>query len=445
MPHWLDRIANLLEADTVDLRELARRAGGEPESFYIGTRIDGADLRGQDLVGMAFGPFDPTSVVIDDRTKMSDVMRDAFAKAEAALDQDQPSGIAGNQSPGLVSSPSFWKEAFPSDLAFELDSVTTRIYRKDQGIVLEEPSAYLTRSGNGTRGIMAGSQAVARVEADQSSSFELVSPFSEEKLADVRFGTTLIRLLLKQAIGRASVGADALLCVPSNATSVQRRALASVMKNVGARKVDFVERGLAAAIGAGLPVHETRGVLILDVGSATTDVAIVCLSGTVCSRTLRAGTTSMNEAIMEMMRRHHLIEISLEQAEQLRLAYGHAGYHGRDAGSVVVRGASRAPHGRNEAQVRVSSISDAMVTSISEIIQGVKIALEATPPELAVEIGDDGLIMTGAGATIRGLDAELRDHTGLPVRIARDPHLCVILGGGKILEHPKWRKGITGA
>lgn len=253
-----------------------------------------------------------------------------------------------------------------------------------------------------------------------------------------------MRSLLKKAIGRSRIGGAVIATVPSGATPVQQRAVENVMKLAGAKQIGLIDRGIAAAIGAGLPVHEARAALVIDIGSVTTDVAVVCLSGTVISRTLDVGTSTMSADIAKIISRLYSVEISPDQAEQLRLSYGTARYRSVEGHSLLIRDSRPFTNSPREARVPVQVIAGAMVESISAIIDTVKLVMEATPPEPSVEISEDGCTLTGAGATIRDLDAELRDHIGLAVHIAADPHLCVVLGCGKVLEHPKWRKGVTG-
>lgn len=435
MPHWFNRIQDILEADTADLRELAILAGGDPESFYIGTCIDGADLRGQNLLGMKFGSFNPASVVLDEHTQIEESLIAIPPAPQQVPSEDSVSAVSQERVQP------FWAE---SELAIELDGAMTRIYRKGVGVVLQEPSIYAARRGEREPALASGAEALALVASSTVRGIHLVSPFRDGKLADERLGGTLMRSLLRKAIGRPRIGGAVITTVPSEATPVQRRAAMNVMKLAGAKQIGVLDRGIAAAIGAGLPVHEARASLVIDIGSVTTDVAVVCLSGTVISRTLDVGTSTMSAEIANSISRLYSVDISLDQAEQLRLEYGTARYSSTEGQSLLVRDSQSLKAGMREARVPVNVISGAMVEPISAIIDTVRMVIESIPPEPSVEIGEDGCTLTGVGATIRNLDAELRDHIGLKVHIAADPHLCVVLGCARVLEHPKWRKGVTG-
>jgi rod shape-determining protein MreB len=441
MARWINHLAQLLEAETADLRALAIQADSDPDTFYIGTDISGADLRGQDLRGMSFGVFDPQTVLFDQNTLADD---DLLERLRARVNVVEAPSVAELPTSNTARKPgSILDVLASSDIAMDLDGGMVRIYRKGRGVVLEEPPVYLARKEKLTQGKAVGSAAVAQFEAlsPVQDTWHLITPFSAGELSDEAQGGALFRLLFKQAIGRTSLRGAAILSISSDATPVQRRAVHRAMKRAGASKVALIDRGLVAGLGAGLPVHENRGSMIVDVGAASTEVALVALSGVVYAQTILAGTAPMSAAIAEHVRRIYSVLLSPGQAEQLRLLHG---YVGRDSNPTSISVAGRSMSDGELAEVDVSArfVCDAMSEPVYQIIHAIKLALERTPPELANEVAEDGIMLTGPGAVIPGLAQEIRDHTGLPVRIAADPQLCAVLGCGKVLEHPIWMRGI---
>ena len=244
---------------------------------------------------------------------------------------------------------------------------------------------------------------------------------------------------LKDAITNPKV----IVCVPSGATAVERRAINDSCLNAGARRVGLIDEPMAAAIGAGLPIHEPTGSMVVDIGGGTTEVAVLSLSGIVYSRSVRVGGDKMDEAIISYMRRHHNLLIGETTAERIKKEIGTARSPADGEGlAIEVKGRDLMQGVPREVRISEKQASDALAEPVTQIIEAVKVALEATPPELASDIADKGIMLTGGGALLRGLDAEIRDHTGLPVMVADDPLSCVALGCGKVLEHPKWMKGV---
>jgi rod shape-determining protein MreB and related proteins len=234
-----------------------------------------------------------------------------------------------------------------------------------------------------------------------------------------------------------------IVCVPSGATAVERRAINDSCLNAGARRVGLIDEPMAAAIGAGLPIHEPTGSMVVDIGGGTTEVAVLSLSGIVYTRSERVGGDRMDEAIISYMRRHHNLLIGETTAERIKKEIGTARTPEDGVGLAIdVKGRDLMQGVPREVRISEKQAADAVAEPVAQIVEAVKVALEATPPELAADIADKGIMLTGGGALLRGLDLEIRDHTGLPVTVADDPLSCVALGCGKVLEHPKWTKGI---
>ena len=254
----------------------------------------------------------------------------------------------------------------------------------------------------------------------------------------------MIKYFIKKVHNRSGfVNPKVIVCVPSGATAVERRAINDSCLNASARRVGLMYEPMAAAIGAGLPIHEPTGSMVVDIGGGTTEVAVLSLSGIVYSRSVRVGGDKMDEAIISYMRRHHNLLIGETTAERIKKEIGSARQPEDGVGlSIDVKGRDLMQGVPREVRVTEKQACDAIAEPVSQIIEAVKVALEATPPELAADIADKGIMLTGGGALLRGLDLEIRDHSGLPVVVAEEALNCVALGCGKVLEHPQWMKGL---
>ena len=236
---------------------------------------------------------------------------------------------------------------------------------------------------------------------------------------------------------------EIVICVPSGSTSVERRAIRDAASNAGASQVFLILEPMAAAIGADMPVTEPVGSMVVDIGGGTTEVAVLSLRGLAYTTSVRVGGDKMDEAIVSYVRRHHNLLIGESTAERIKKEIGTARSPADGEGlAIEVKGRDLMQGVPREVRISEKQASDALAEPVTQIIEAVKVALEATPPELASDIADKGIMLTGGGALLRGLDAEIRDHTGLPVMVADDPLSCVALGCGKVLEHPKWMKGV---
>jgi rod shape-determining protein MreB len=229
-----------------------------------------------------------------------------------------------------------------------------------------------------------------------------------------------------------------IVCVPSGSTAVERRAIQESAESAGARKVLLIEEPMAAAIGAGLPVTEPSGSMIVDIGGGTTEVAVISLGGIVYARSVRVGGDKMDEAIISYIRRNHNLLIGESTAERIKMEVGAAAPDGTEDGPLCeVRGRDLMNGVPREVIVSQRQIAESLYEPVSQIVEAVKVALENTPPELAADIVDKGIVLTGGGALLNRLDAVLRDATGLPVVVAEDALSCVALGTGRALEEIK--------
>ncbi len=242
---------------------------------------------------------------------------------------------------------------------------------------------------------------------------------------------------------RTFANPQVVICVPSGATAVERRAIQESALSAGARRVYLIEEPMAAAIGAGLPVTEPTGSMIVDIGGGTTEVAVLSLGGIVYSRSVRVGGDKMDEAIIAYIRRHHNLLLGESSSERIKKEVGSAAITDGGKGvSINIKGRDLMNGVPREVAISQSEIVESLSEPVGQIIEAVKVALEATPPELAADIVDKGIILTGGGALLKNLDKVLRDETGLPVSIADEALSCVALGTGRALEHIKTMKHV---
>jgi rod shape-determining protein MreB len=276
---------------------------------------------------------------------------------------------------------------------------------------------------------------------------EAIRPMRDGVIADFEIAEEMIKHFIRKVHNRRSFANPMIIvCVPSGSTAVERRAIQESALSAGARRVYLIEEPMAAAIGAGLPVSEPTGSMVVDIGGGTTEVAVLSLGGIVYSRSVRVGGDKMDEAIISYMRRHHNLLIGETTAERIKKEIGTARAPTDGEGiTIEVKGRDLMQGVPREVRVTEKQAADALAEPANQIVEAVKIALEATPPELAADIADKGIMLTGGGALLRALDSEISDATGLPVTVADDPLSCVALGCGRVLEHPKWMKGVLDA
>ena len=329
-------------------------------------------------------------------------------------------------------------------MAIDLGTANTLVYVKGRGIVLSEPSVVAYHVKDGVKKVLAVGEDAKLMLGRTPGSIEAIRPMRDGVIADFDVAEEMIKYFIRKVHNRKGfVNPKVIVCVPSGATAVERRAINDSCLNAGGRRVALIDEPMAAAIGAGLPIHEPTGSMIVDIGGGTTEVAVLSLSGIVYSRSVRVGGDKMDEAIISYMRRNHNLLIGETTAERIKKEIGTARAPSDGEGlSIEVKGRDLMQGVPREVRISEKQASDALSEPVSQIVEAVKMALEATPPELASDIADKGIMLTGGGALLRGLDAEIRDHTGLPVTVADDPLSCVALGCGKVLEHPKWMKTV---
>jgi rod shape-determining protein MreB len=333
-----------------------------------------------------------------------------------------------------------------TDIAIDLGTANTLIYMKGKGIVLNEPSVVALRNVGGRKVVHAVGIEAKQMLGRTPGHMEAIRPMRDGVIADFEVAEEMIKYFIRKVNNRRFSSPKVIVCVPSGAPAVERRAIHDSCLNASARRVGLLDEPMAAAIGAGLPIHEPTGSMVVDIGGGTTEVAVLSLSGIVYSRSVRVGGDKMDEAVANFMRRHHNLLIGETTAERIKKDIGSARMPHDGEGLVIdIKGRDLMQGVPREVRISERQAAEALAEPVAQIIDAVKVALEATPPELAADIADKGIMLTGGGALLRGLDVEIRDQTGLPVSVAEDPLSCVAIGCGKVLEHPRWMKGILDA
>ena len=326
-----------------------------------------------------------------------------------------------------------------TDMAIDLGTANTLVYVKGQGIVLNEPSVVAIVTTEGKSKVLAVGQEAKEMLGRSPGNIEVIRPLRDGVIADFEVAEEMIKHFIQKVHNRRAFNSPIIvICVPSGSTGVERRAIHESAERAGARKVYLIEEPMAAAIGAGLPVTEPSGSMIVDIGGGTTEVAVLSLGGIVYAESARVGGDKMDEAIIAYMRRHHNLLIGSMSAERLKKSIGCA-YPPEDGDGekYTVKGRDLVNGVPKELVLSQRNVAEALSEPIGSIIEAVKRALENTAPELAADIVDRGITLTGGGALLSGMDGVLRKATGLPVTVAEDTLLSVALGTGKVLDEMK--------
>ncbi len=324
-----------------------------------------------------------------------------------------------------------------TDMAIDLGTANTLVYVKGRGIVLNEPSvvAYMTQGNR--KVVYAVGQQAKEMLGKTPGSMEAIRPMRDGVIADFDVAEEMIKHFIRKVHNRrAFVPPQIIICVPSSATSVERRAIHESALQAGAREVHLIEEPMAAAIGANLPIDEPAGSMVIDIGGGTTEVAVLSLGGTVYARSIRVGGDKMDEAIVNYLRQKNQILIGEMTAEKIKMEIGTATAPASGQGlEYTVRGRGTIDNVPTEVTVTEGMVAEALDDPVGEIIGAVRLALETLPPELAADIVDRGIVLTGGGALLRNLDVKIRDDAKLPVMIAEEPLTCVAQGCGTVLDN----------
>ena len=329
---------------------------------------------------------------------------------------------------------------FSADLAIDLGTVNTRVYAGEKGIVINEPSAVAL--DNRTGEVQAVGKEAKEMLGRTPGNLRVVKPMKDGVIADFKVTEKMLNYFIQKAHQRRTlVHPRIVISVPSEITQVEKRAVTDAAYRAKAAEVHLVEQAMMAAIGAGLPVTEAGGNMVVDIGGGTTDVAVISLSGIVYSRSLRIAGNHMDEAITNYLKRKYNLLIGERTAEQIKIEIGSA-YTLDKPLTMEIKGRSLIEGRPKTITVDDSEIREALSESVSTIVSAIRMALERTPPELSADISDCGIVLAGGGALLKNLDKRIREETGLPVCIADDPLCCVVLGTAKTLNDFKFLRRI---
>ncbi|HEX9835730.1 MAG TPA: rod shape-determining protein [Alphaproteobacteria bacterium] len=330
------------------------------------------------------------------------------------------------------------------DLAIDLGTANTLIYARGRGIVLNEPSVVATASFRGKTHVLAVGDEAKLMLGRTPGNIEAIRPLRDGVIADFEIAEEMIKHFIGKVHRRRSLASPQIIVsVPSGATPVERRAIQESAESAGARRVFLIEEPMAAAIGAGLPVTEPTGSMVVDIGGGTTEAAVISLGGIVYSKSVRVGGDKMDEAIIAYIRRNHNLLVGESSAERIKKEVGSACSPSDGEGQrIEIRGRDLVNGVPKEIEITERQIAEALAEPVGVIIETVRMALEHTAPEVAADIVDRGIVLTGGGALLGNLDVVLRHATGLPVTVADDPLICTVVGGGRALEEMKALKSV---
>jgi rod shape-determining protein MreB len=331
---------------------------------------------------------------------------------------------------------SYLRGIISSDIGIDLGTANTLVYVKGKGIVLDEPSVVALMDDGGKKRVLAVGEEAKLMVGRTPGNITAIRPLKDGVIADFDVAEEMIKYFIRKVHNRKSfVSPQIVICIPKGATAVERRAIQESAEGAGARRVFLIEEPMAAAIGAGLPVTEPTGSMIVDIGGGTTEVAVLSLGGIVYGNSVRVGGDKMDEAIINYIRKNNNLLIGDTTAEKIKKEIGAAIHPAKGEGrSMSIKGRDLVAGVPKEIKINESQIVESLMEPVAAVVEAVKFALENTPPELSADIVDKGIVMTGGGSLLTGLTELMKMKTGLPVSVAEDALLCVALGAGKTLE-----------
>ena len=336
---------------------------------------------------------------------------------------------------------------FSNDVSIDLGTANTLIYVRGRGMVLNEPSVVAIRDepSRGGKTIVAVGAEAKNMLGRTPGHITAVRPMKDGVIADFTYTERMLQYFINKVHGNRFMRPSprVLICVPYGSTQVERRAIEESAEGAGARSVYLIDEPMAAAVGAGLPVHEPRGSMVLDIGGGTSEVAVISLNGIVYAASARIGGDRFDDAIVNYVRRNYGILIGEQTAERIKMEIGSA-YPGQTVREMSVKGRNLSEGVPRSFTLNSNEILEALQEPLQGIVSAVKQALEQTPPELGSDVAERGIVLTGGGALLRDIDKLLMEETGLPVLIAEDPLTCVARGGGRILELSEEHPGSFG-
>jgi len=330
---------------------------------------------------------------------------------------------------------------FSSDLAIDLGTANTLVYAKGKGIVVNEPSIVAINKNNGE--VEAVGKEAKEMLGRTPGNIVAIRPMKDGVIADFKVTERMLNYFIQKAHGRKMlVHPRIVIGVPSEITQVEKRAVIDSAYRAKASEVHLVEQAMVAAIGAGLPITEPGGNMVVDIGGGTTDVAVISLAGIVYSRSVRVAGNELDEAIIQYLKRKYNLLVGERTAEQIKMQVGSASEMDKPI-TMEIKGRNLIEGVPRTLTIGDEEIREALAEGISTIMNAIRVALERTPPELSADISDRGIVLTGGGGLIKNLDKRIRQETGLPVAIAEDPLACVVLGIGKMLSDFKLLRRIA--
>ncbi|HEY7530836.1 MAG TPA: rod shape-determining protein [Gemmatimonadota bacterium] len=322
-----------------------------------------------------------------------------------------------------------------NEIAVDLGTANTLIYVKGQGIVLNEPSVVALERDTGA--VKAVGLAAKNMLGRTPQNIEAIRPLKDGVIADFEVTEKMLRDFLERVLRKRfmPMRPKVIVCVPSGITEVEKRAVRDSAESAGAKEVYLVDEPMAAAIGVGLPVETPTGNMVIDIGGGTTEIAVIALSGIVSDTSIRVGGDELDDAIVGFLKKNYNQAIGEQTAESIKIQIGSAYPLGEER-EMEVKGRDIVSGIPKTVRIHSSEVREALQEPIMAIVEAVRAALERTPPELASDIVDRGIVMTGGGSLLRGLDALLREETNLPINVDEDPLTCVVRGTGRILDEP---------
>ncbi len=324
---------------------------------------------------------------------------------------------------------------FSNDLAIDLGTANSLVYVKGRGIVFSEPSVVaVQKDARGVKRVLAVGKEAKMMVGKTPGNIVAIRPMRDGVIADFEVTREMLRYFIRKAHNRKTlVRPRIIICIPYGITEVEKRAVKEAAISASAREVYLIEEPMAAAIGAGLPITEPSGNMVVDIGGGTTEVAVISLAGLVHCQSVRVAGDKMDLAIMQYLKRKYNLLVGEATAERIKMTIGTA-YPTDEAMTMAVKGRDLVAGIPKTIEVNSDEIHEALIEPINTIVNVVRVALERTPPELAADIVDKGIVLTGGGALLKNLDILLREETGLPITIADDPLAAVVLGTGKALD-----------
>jgi rod shape-determining protein MreB len=324
-----------------------------------------------------------------------------------------------------------WQNFFSNDIAMDLGTANTLVYVRGKGILVNEPSIVAVRKVD--QEIVAYGGEAKEMQGRTPNEIITVRPMKDGVISDFELAEAMIRQFIRQVQTTRLMRPRMAISVPSGITEVEKRAVRDSAEHAGAREVYLIDEPMAAAIGVGLPIEQPVGSMVIDIGGGTTEIAVISLSGIVNHISIRIAGDEMNEAIVQHFKRNYNLLVGENTAEHIKCTIGSAAPY-NDKASMSVRGRDIVAGIPKTVEINAMEVQEALAEPVNSIVEATKLCLERTPPELSADILDRGIVLSGGGALLKGLDERLRRETSLPIIVAEDPLTCVVRGSGKVLE-----------